>query len=89
VISIDCKSNEAIPKNVEALEDKSNDYEHNQVKVTREAREVMLYNCMKRKVKSGTKEVREVISNDYDRKTSFVAWEGALEVSSIDYACSE
>jgi hypothetical protein len=61
VISIDCKSNEAIPRNVEALEDKSNDYGHNQVKVTKEAREVMLYNCMKRKVKSETKEAREEI----------------------------
>ncbi len=89
MISIDCKSNEAIPRNVEALEARSNDYGHNQVKVTKEAREVMLYNCMKRKVKSGTKEAREVISNDYDHKTSFVAWEGALEVSSIDYAYNE
>jgi hypothetical protein len=46
---------------MEALEDKSNDYGRNQVKVTKEAREVMLYNCMKRKVKSETKEAREEI----------------------------
>ena len=61
MMSIDCKSNEAIPRNVEALEARSNDYGHNQVKVTKEAREVMIYNCMKRKVKSGTKEAREEI----------------------------
>ena len=50
VMSIDCTSNEAIPWKEEALEERSNDYGHNQVKVTKEAREVMLYNCMKGKV---------------------------------------
>jgi homoserine kinase len=58
---------------VEALEDKSNDYVHNQVKVTKEAREVMLHNCMKRKVYSRTKEAREVLSNDYDHNKASVA----------------
>ena len=49
-MSIDCMSNEAIPRNAEALEDQSNDYGHNQVKVTKEVREEMLHNCKKGKV---------------------------------------
>ena len=49
-MSIDCTSIEPIPRKEEALEDQSNDYEHNQVKVIKEAREVMLHNCKKGKV---------------------------------------